>query len=177
MAATVVLCETNGTVAAPVETQDISNVNMGSTPAANLDPDSYPITAQADGHAYEKWLRLYVTNMGGSSQVDNIKIWLSNLGGGWQTEEGWSTNLVTSEYTECEFNADGPIATDSADATEAMPESEPESANLGIDGSLTGKIEEAPAYSDYCVIQMDVTENTEAGPVNQKTITFQWDEM
>jgi len=175
MAAVVVLCEQNGAV--PVETQDISNVNMGSTDAANLDPDTDPITAQADGHAYEKWLRLYVSDLAGSSQIDNLKIWLSGLGGGWQTEESWSTNLVTVGYAAAEYPGGGPIATDSADATEAMPEAEPGSANLGIGEALDGVIDEAPAYSDWCVLQMNVTENTEAGPVNQKTLTIQYDEM
>jgi hypothetical protein len=48
---------------------------------------------------------------------------------------------------------------------------------MGIGGSLSGQITSAPAYSDYIVLQLDVTESTPAGAVNQKTITFQWDEQ
>lgn len=177
MAATVVVTETNGPQASAVETVDPSTLNMGSVDDAELVPASYPIVAQADGHAYEKWIRLYVSDMGGSSIVDNVKIWLSNLGGGWKTGEGMSTNLRTSGYSAASYATGGPVDTDSAVADQVMPESEPAGANLGIAGSLTGQITSAPAYSDWAVLQLDVTASTPAGAVNQKTITFQWDEQ
>lgn len=177
MAATVQLNETNGPSATQVETGNVSNVNMGSVDAANLVPATYPIVAMADGHAFEKWVHLYVSALGGSTQVDNMKIWLSSLGGGWKTGEGMSTNCRTSGYSAATYPVPGPVDTDSSVATQVMPESEPAGANLGIGGSLSGAITSTPAYSDYAVFQLDVTASTPAGAVNTKTFTFQWDEQ
>ena len=177
MAATVVVTETNGPNATSVQTVDPSSINMGSDDSAELVPATYPVTAQVDGHAFEKWLRLYVSTMGGASIVDNLKIWLSNLGGGWKTGEGMSTSLRESGYVSPTYLTAGPIDTDSADAGQAMPEAEPSGPNLGIGGSLGGQITAAPAYSDWAVLQLDVSNLTPAGSVNQKTLTFQYDEQ
>jgi len=175
VAATIVLSESNG--AAETITDDIANVNLGSSDSAELDPASYPITAQADGHSFEKWLRLKVAAMGGSTQIDNVKIWLSDLGGGWKTDEGMSANIRESGYSQASYPGGGPVDTDSSAADQSMPESEPSGPNLGIGGSLSGQIVSAPNYSDYAVFQLDVTQNTPAGSVNQKTFTFQYDEQ
>lgn len=177
MAATVVVAETNGPSGSAVETLDPANINMGSNDSAALDPLTYPITAMADGHAFEKWLRIYVSAMGGSAQIDNLKIWISSLGGGWMTGEGMSTNLRESGYSAATYPTGGPVDTDSSDATQVMPETEPSGPNLGIGGSLSGQITSAPNYSDWAVLQLDVTASTPAGAVNQKTLTFQWDEV
>ncbi len=177
MSATVVLAETNGPDASSVETVDVANVNFGSNDSAALDPSAYPITAKADGHSYEKWLRVYVQDLGGNSQVDNIKVWLSDLGGGWVTGEGLSTNLVTSGYSAATYPTGGPVDTDSSVATVVCPESEPSGSNVGISGALSNAITSTPAYSDWIVLQLDVTESSPAGAVNTKTLTFQWDEQ
>lgn len=177
MAATVVITETNGPQASSTETVDPSNINMGSVDDAELDPATHPITAQADGHAFEKWLRMFVSAMGGSSIIDNLKIWLSSLGGGWKTGEGMSTNLRESGYVQASYPSGGPIEINSTVATQGMPESEPSGPNLGIGGSLGGSITSAPSYSDWGVLQLDVSNLTPAGSVNQKTITFQYDEQ
>lgn len=177
MAATVVVAERNGPDASATENLDPANINMGSNDSSELDPATYPITAQADGHSFEKWLRLYVSALGGSTIVDNIKIWLSNLGGGYKTGEGMSTNLRTSGYTAATYPTAGPIDTDSGDADQVMPVAEPVGANVGIGGSLSGQITSVPAYSDYAVLQLDVSASTPAGALNQKTITVQWDEQ
>lgn len=177
MAATIVLAESNGPLATVAEALDISNVNFGSTDGPNLVPTAAPITAQADGHSYEKWLRLYLTDLGGSAQIDNVKVWLSNLGGGYAAGEGVSASLVTAGYSAPSYPVAGPIETDSADAIAVMPVAEPTGANVGIGGSLAGSITSALEYTDFFVIQLDVTASTPAGAVNQKTFTFQWDEQ
>lgn len=177
MAATVVIAETNGPDASSVESLDVSNINFGSQDAANLVPSSAPITAQADGHSFEKWIRMYVQDLGGSSQIDNLKVWVSDLGGGYQTGEGISCNLTESGYSQATYPTGGPVDTDSSVATNAAPTTEPSGANIGIGGSLGGNISAAPAYSDFIVLQLDVSDLTPAGSVNQKTLTFQWDEM
>ena len=177
MAASVNINETNGPLASPVETIDPSNINMGSVAAAEIVPATNPVTAKLDGHAFEKWLHFYLSNLGGSVIVDNFKVWLSNLGGGWRTGEGMSTNARTTGYVAASYPSGGPVDTDSSVATQAMPETEPAGANIGIAGSLAGQMVSAPAYSDYVVIQLDVSALTPAGAVNQKTLTFQWDEQ
>lgn len=173
MAAVVELCETNGAAPGTV-THDVANLNVGSTDAAELTPSAAKLTAEADGHSFEKWFRMHVTSMGGSTILDNLKVWLSSLGGGWKTGEGMSTNLRTAGYSAETY--DDPVDTDSAVADQAMPEAEPGGPNLGIGGSLAGQIT-APGYSDYAVIQLDLTAATPSGALNQKTLTLQWDEQ
>ena len=177
MPATVVIAEQNGLLASPVETLDIANINMGDSASAVLTPATYPITAMADGHAYEKWLRFYVSAMGGSTVLDNFKVWLSSLGGGYKTGEGMSTNLRTSGYSAASYPSGGPVKTNSAVATQVMPVAEPSGPNVGIGGLLAGTITVAPVYTDWMVFQLDVTASTPAGALNQKTFTLQWDEQ
>jgi len=177
MPATVEVAESNGPSATRVETVDPANLNLGSNDSVELNPVTYPITAGADGHSFEKWVRLYVSTMGDSSIVDNIKVWLSDLGGGWKTDEGMSTNLRTSGYSAATYPTAGPVETDSPDADQVMLEAEPGGANVGIGGSLSGQIVAAPNYSDWMVFQLDVSASTPAGALNQKTFTFQWDEQ
>lgn len=178
MAATVDISETNGPSASQVETTDISNLNFGSDDSAELTPATYPITAQADGHGYEKWIRYRVSALGGSTQIDNLKCWISNLGGGYKTGEGVSTNMRESGYSAATYPTGGPVDTDSSDADQVMPTSEPTGPNVGIGGSLGGVITTAsPTYSDWMVVQLDVTAATPAGSLNTKTFTFQYDEQ
>lgn len=178
MAATVDISETNGPLATAIETNDIANLNFGSVDAFELTPASYPIVAEADGHAFEKWIRFRVSALGGSTQIDNLKCWISNLGGGYKTGEGVSTSCRESGYVNPSYNTGGPIDSDSADATQVMPIVEPSGPNVGIGGSLGGVITTAsPTYSDFIVIQLDVTASTPAGSLNTKTFTFQWDEQ
>ena len=176
MSATVDISETNGTFAASVETVDISNLNFGSDDSAELTPATYPITAQADGHAFEKWIRYRVSALGGSSQIDNLKIWKSS--GVYKTEEGVSTNARLSGYSAATYpNPGPPVETDSGIATQVMPVAEPAGPNIGIGGSLSGIITTVTNYSDWLVLQLDVTENTPAGALNTKVFTFQYDEQ
>ena len=177
MAATVVIVERNGPDATATETVDPSNVNLGSVDAANLVPANAPLLSQADGHSFEKWLRIRLTALGDSSIVDNLKVWISNLGGGYLTGEGMSTNLRTSDYIQATYPTGGPVETNSSVATQVMPTSEPTGPNLGIGGLLTGSFTSAPSDSDYLVLQLDISELTPRGDLNQKTITFQYDEQ
>jgi hypothetical protein len=175
MAATLVLCESNGPKATMVETQDIDNVNLGSADIPNLITVEHPVVAVSNGHSFEKWIRVYCSDLGGSSQIDNLKMFLSDLGGGWMKDEGLSVSLVEAGYIAPSYPNGGPVDADSPFAVEVMPEAEPD-CNLGIGGSLSGKITEAPAYSDYVVLQLDISEDTEQGNTNQKTLTIQYDE-
>src|SRR5574343_384944 len=91
MAATVEICESNG--AGETITHSITNSNMGNTDAANLNPVSYPVTP--GDRTYAKYQRIHVTNMGGSSKIDNLKVWRTGALGGAATHV---TNARTSAY-------------------------------------------------------------------------------
>ena len=175
--ATIVFSETNGILASAVVTDDISNINFGNDDSPNIVPASHPVIAQADGHSFEKWLRIKVTALGEASIVDNFKMWLSDNGTGWKTGEGISTNLKTSSYSASSYPVGGPVEIDSSEAVNAIPETEPASANIGISGSLSGQITVVDSYTDYIVLQLDVSASTPAGSLQQKEITVQWDEQ
>lgn len=165
MAATVEIDEANG--AGETLTHNITNSNMGSTDAVNLVAATYPVTP--GNNTYEKYQKIHVTNMGGSSKINNLKVWRTSALGGSAVHV---TNARTSGYAGAASYAT-PVATDSSVATQAMPTSEPVSANLGIGGSLSGELT-GTGSSDYLVHQIQ----TDAGDVAGSTSTmhYQYDE-
>jgi len=165
MAATVQINEYND--AGEVKQANITNTNMGDVDDPNLDPVAYPVTP--GNNTYEKWQKIEVTAMGGSSAIDNLKIWRTSALGG---SAAHVTNARETTYGGAETYAT-PIKTDSTIATQAMPTSEPSGANLGIGGSLTGSLT-AAGLSDYLVHQIQ----TDAGDVagSTSTMNYQYDE-
>ena len=164
-AATVEIDESN--TAGETVTNNITNTNMGSTDAVNLDPVAYPVVPGEN--TYEKWQKMDITAMGGSSKIDNLKIWRTGALGGSAVHV---TNARETSYGGADDFAT-PIATDSSVATEAMPTSEPTDANLGIGGSLTGELT-AAGSSDYLVHQIQSDAGDVAGSTS--TMNFQYDE-
>lgn len=164
MAATVEICESNG--AGETVTHNISNANMGNTDAANLDPVAYPVTP--GNNTYEKFQRLHVTNMGGSSKIDNIQVWRSGALGGSATHK---TNARTTSYAQVTYAT--PDTTEAAQSTQDMPTSDPGAANLGIGGSLTGSLTSA-GYSDYLNHIIKTNAGDTAGSTS--TLYIQYDE-
>jgi len=155
-------------------THNITNSNMGSTDAVNLDPVAYPIVPNSN--TYEKYQKIHVTAIGTSSKIDNLKIWRTGaLGiGGTHTHV---TNARLTSYARKPYVA--PVATASTPATQAMPSSVPATANLGIDGSLAGSIlaagfDATKAYSDFLVHQIQVDSSATAGSTS--TMNYQYDE-
>jgi len=165
MAATVEIDEANG--AGETLTHNITNSNMGSADAVNLVAANYPITPGEN--SYEKWQKIHVTDMGGSSKIDNLKVWRTTALGGSAVHK---TNARTADYGGAEVYAT-PVATDSTIADQTMPTSEPASANLGIGGSLSGALT-GTGSSDYLVHQIQ----TDAGDVAGASCTmhYQYDE-
>lgn len=165
MAASVQIDEANG--AGETQSANITNSNMGSTDAANLNAVTYPITP--GNNSYEKWQRIRCTNLGTSSKLDKFKIWRTTALGGSATHK---TNARESSYAGAATYAT-PVATASAVATQSMPTSEPTGANLGIGGSLSGSLT-GTGYSDYLVHQIQ----TDSGDVIGATTTmhYQYDE-
>jgi len=165
MSATVVINEYNS--AGETETANITNSNMGSADSVNLDAVANPIVPGEN--SYEKWQKIVVTAMGGSSQLDNFKIWRTGALGGSAVHV---TNARESAYGGADAFAT-PVATDSSVATETMPTSEPSGANLGIGGALAGALT-GTGSSDYLVHQIQ----TDAGDVagSTSTMNYQYDE-
>lgn len=166
MAATVQINEFN--TVSETKTASITNSNMGSTDAVNLTAASYPIVPGEN--SYEKWQKLEVTNMGGSSAIKNLKVWRTGALGGAATHV---TNARTTSYGGAETFAT-PVATSSSVADQTMPTSEPASANLGIGGSLTGELTTTGA-SDYLVHQIQTNASDTAG--SSTTMNYQYDEI
>lgn len=165
MAATVEICESNG--AGETITHNITNSNMGSTDAAALDPVANPVVP--GNNTYEKWQRFHVTALGGSSKIDNLKVWRTSALGANATH---LTNARTSAYGGAATYAT-PTAASSSTATQAMPTATPGTANLGIAGSLSGSLT-GTGYSDYLVHQIQTTGSAIAGSTS--TMNYQYDE-
>jgi hypothetical protein len=166
MAATVSVAETNG--AGATVTAAITNTNMGNTDAVNLDPVAYPVTPGE--RTYAKYQRLNVTNLGGSSAIQNLKIWRTSALGGSATHV---TNARTSAYAGAASYAE-PVKTAISGSDQAMPTSAPATANLGIGGALNGTLT-ATGYSDYLIHQIITDAGDTAGSTS--TMNYQYDEV
>lgn len=165
MSATVEIDEANGV--GEDLSHDISDSNMGSADEAEMTAVDNPVVPGEN--TYEKWQKIHVTAMGGSSKIDNLKIWRTTALGGSAVHV---TNAREASYGGAETYAQ-PVATDSSVATEAMPTSEPSGANLGIGGALAGELT-GTGSSDYLVhqIQTDVSDVVGASC----TMHYQYDE-
>lgn len=166
MPATVQVNEYNG--AGETKTANPSDVDMGSVDSANLDPVANPIV-QGD-NSFEKVHTLEVTAMGGSSEINTIKIWRTGAMPGSTLHV---TNARETTYGGAETYVQ-PIATTSTKATQTMPSSEPTGANLGIAGTLSGALSSTGETDRlYHQIQTDITDV--AG--NTTTMNYQYDEV
>lgn len=140
-----------------------TNLNLGSTLAANLAPSTYPITAGT--YSYEKWVRGLWT--GTFTRIENLQFWMSGTGP-YVTGE-------TLKWTGRQTTYVAPTASVSSIASIAMPTTTA-SANLSIGDSLTGSLV-ASGYSDYIVMQASITTAASAGSANQKEFSLQYDEV
>ena len=168
MSAIVEIDESNG--ANETITHNISNSNMGSADIAGMNAIDYPITP--GNNSFEKWQRFHVTSMGGSSKIDNLKVWRTGALGANCVHK---TNARETSYAGAETYST-PSAVDRSLAyhyTEDMPTSEPAGANLGINGSLTGALTNT-GYSDYLVHQLQTTISATTGA--STTLNYSYDE-
>jgi hypothetical protein len=172
MTATVSISESNGLT--PTVTASITNSNMGSVDAVNLVAATYPITPNTN--SFEKWQRFNLTALGGSTQIQNLKVWASaGLGTGCTHK----TNARTSAYDGAQVydTTNGPLATDRSATykyAQTMPTSVPASANLGIAGVLAGALS-GIGFSDYLIMQIQTTVAAVAGTT--VTMSYQYDEI
>lgn len=166
-AATVEVDERNGAPAGTL-THNVTNTNMGNTDTVNLDPVANPVTPGSN--TYEKWQQLHVTAMGGSSQINNLKVWRTGALGGAAVH---LTNARLASYGGNPTYAT-PIVTASTIGTQTMPTAAPATANLGIAGSLAGALT-ATGSSDYLVHQIQTNAADTAGSTS--TMNYQYDEV
>lgn len=165
MSATIEIDEYNG--AGATQTHNVGNSNMGSADSATLDPVASPITA--GNRSFVKYQKLHVTAMGGSSKIDNLKVWRTGALGGASTHV---TNARETSYANISYAT--PVASAVAGVDQTMPTSTPSGANLGIGGSLSGSLT-AVGYSDYLVHQIITNGADTAGSTS--TLNFQYDEV
>lgn len=167
MSAIVEIDEQNGAAENPVLTHNIGNSNMGSSDSSNLNPVENPIAA--GGNSYEKWQLLHVIDMGTSSKINNIRVWRTGSLGTGAIHE---TNARTKGYIGAAPYLT-PTSSVSLMANQDMPNDVPDSANLGIDGSLGGALT-TPGYSDFLIHQIQTTPKALSGSVT--SINYQYDE-
>jgi len=167
-AASVQISETNGTSPGSV-TDGITNANMGSTDAPNLNPTTYPITA--GNNSYEKYLRLRVVAMNDAVKIDNLRVYAPGATFPIGTGTYVKTSCTPSGYAAQSYGT--PVASVSAKAVVNLPTSEP-AKNLGIGGSLAGTFT-AAGYSDYAVFQVQTNAADTAG--STITLRFRYDEV
>lgn len=148
-----------------------TNLNLGSTNAADLAPSTYPITAGT--YSYSKWVRGHWS--GTFTRIENLQFWMSSSGTGYVSGEDLLCSATTSTYGGTNTYV---TPTNSADAQAAngMPEADPGAANIGIGGSLTGSLT-AEGDSDFIVIQASITSAASAGATQTKQFRLQYDEV
>jgi hypothetical protein len=166
MSATVVVDERNGASAGTL-TSNITNTNMGSVDAFNLDPVVNSVVPGAN--TYEKYQQFDCTALGGSSKIDQLQVWRTGALGGSAVHV---TNARTATYGGAAAYV-APIVTNSTAATQAMPTSAPGAANLGIGGALAGSLI-ATGSSDYLIHQIQTNAADTAGSTS--TMNYQWRE-
>lgn len=150
-------------------THNISDTDMSTEDSPTTDPVANPVTP--GNNTMEKYQQVHVTNMGGSSKIDNLQVWRTGALGGSAVHV---TNARTSSYAR-KFYVQ-PTVSDSTQGTQTMPTSDPGAANLGIAGSLSGSITSAGATSksDMLVHQIQTDSGDVAGSTS--TMNYQYDE-
>jgi len=159
MAATFQFSESNG--AGESVSDDIANLNFGSTDDTEVTTSSYPIVAGEN--SYEKYLRF---KFGGTfTEISNMKFWKS--AGAYKTGEAIKAAANVAYGT--------PTSSTSAVATVDVPTSEGSALSIqAADGSSEIS---AAGYTKYICLQLQSTVSTPAGAVNTKTFTAQYDEV
>ena len=146
-----------------VETIPIANVNFGSNDSADLTPATYPITRGEN--SFDKYIACKFT--GTWTEITNMLFWKS------------AGAYVTGEDIHAEANAS--YATPSASDMGGSTIPTVEGSALAIE-SAEGEVDivygssGVSGYTAYIRMQLQTTGSTPAGAVNQKTLTFQYDE-
>lgn len=159
MAATYEWSESN--LVGEVVQDNIANLNFGDIDDHELTPATYPVVAGTN--AYEKYIRAKFSST--FTEISNMKFWKS--AGEYKTGEDIhaAENVAYAQ----------PVKTTSSVATVTIPITE--GTALHIHSAAGTDTITAPGYTKYICLQLQTTGSTPAGAVNQKTFTFQYDEI
>lgn len=170
MAATVEVRVTYGEAGSEQTVEsDAPNLNLLSVDDyVTLSTVDNPIVIPDAGSNYscERWFRVYVADMGGSSKLKNFRVYAD-------TDEPITNAVLKYGQTD---TYDTPKDTASSIATANIPTSEP-AENLYIGGAPDGEITTAGNYTDYGVLQLEVPSTTTFGVCSTVNITIMWDEV
>ena len=145
-------------------TDGIANVNFGSNDSVNLNTTTYPITR--GNSSFEKYIRCKFTDT--FTEISNMKFWKS------------AGVLVTGETVKAAANATFATPSQTANGDSDVPTAL--GSALGInsaegDPTIVYGASGVSGYTGYIRLQLQTTGSTPAGAVNQKTFTFQYDEV
>ncbi len=166
MAANVVISETN---TGSTTTDNITNINFGSTDAINIVIANFPVNR--GDYSFEKIMRYKLSNLSGSNSIDNFKVWLT--GAVLDTGIVHDTNLTGSMLDEAYHT---PIETASAQAIRVVPVDEPTNENVGKSGA-SGGLDANGKYSDIIYMQVETQGSANPGDQTSKNWYFQYDEQ
>ena len=162
MSATFQFSESN--LVGEVVTDDIANVNMGSVDSVELVPASYPITR--GDNSFAKYIMAKFT--GTWTTISNMKFWKS--AGAYVSEETIKADSNVAYAT--------PSQVDTGDSDVPITEGTALSVN-SAEGAATIEygVSGVSGYSGYVRLQSQIAVGASAGATNQKTFTFQYDEI
>jgi hypothetical protein len=170
MAATFSWVEYNATAG---DTSVPTNLNLGSTNAADLAPSTYPITAGT--YSYSKWVRGRWTQS--FTRIENLQFWMSSSGSGYVGSEKLNYSGTTGTYDGTSTFATPTTDLDVNGGTlKAMIIADPAAANIGFTGSLTASLTDT-GYCDFIVIQASIGAGAAAGATQTKQFRLQYDEV
>lgn len=161
MSATYQFSESNGV--GEVVTDGVANYNMGDNDSVNLNPANYPVAA--GNNAYEKYIRAKFSGV--FTEISNMKFWKS--GGALKTGEAIKA-AANQVYAQ-------PVNTTSIVATSDIPVTQGTALVILSDlGNATITVTDT-GYTGYIVMQLQTTIATPGGSLNQKELSFQYDEV
>lgn len=162
MAATWQFSESN-TVSETI-TDGISNVNFGSVDESNIVAADHPITRGLN--SFCKYIRGKFT--GSWTEISNMKFWKS------------AGSYVTGEAIKALANATFSTPSESDTGDSDIPTTEGTALSINSaegDPTIVYGASGVSGYTGYIRLQLQTTGSTPAGAVNQKTLTFQYDEV
>jgi len=118
------------------------------------------------GRSYEIYLQPHFT--GTFNTINNLRFWMS-------TDFSPNTGLAIKAKMDGVEAYTAPVKTDSAVAVDAIPTSDPGTANVSIGGEVSGALT-AEGYADYIVLQLDVASTAAPGDTSLAEFTFMYDE-
>jgi len=139
----------------------ITNLNTGNNDSYNLNVSTYPVTR---GNAsFEKYIRAKFSDT--FTEISNMKFWKSN------------GELVGGETIKAAANVAFATPSATPNGDDNIPIGESGDDVLTIQSAAGTPTITAPGYTKYIRIQTQTTVSTPSGSVNQKTYTFQYDEV